>query len=72
MLIFPIGGTLDVAVHEVIEGGSIKEIDRITGGPHGGIKVNQEFERLLAELFGETRLNTYKEKFPSDWLAVDE
>ena len=70
MLIFSIGGTLDVAVHEVIEGGSIKEIDKITGGPYGGIKVNQEFERLLAEFFGATRLNTYKEKFPSDWLDV--
>ena len=70
MLIFSIGGTLDVAVHEVIEKGSIKEIDKITGGPYGGIRVNQEFERLLAELFGETRLNKYKVKFPSDWLAV--
>ena len=65
-----IGGTLDVAIHEVVEKGSIKEIDKITGGPYGGIKVNQEFERLLADLFGEARLNAYKEKCPSDWLAL--
>ena len=59
-----------MAIHEVIEKGSIKEIDKITGGPYGGIRVNQEFERLLGDLFGEARLNAYKEKFPSDWLAL--
>lgn len=64
------GGTLDVAVHEVVEKGSIKEIDKITGGPYGGIRVNQEFKRLLGDLFGEAKLNAYKEEFPSDWLAL--
>ena len=59
-----------MAVHEVLENGGIKEIDKITGGPYGGIKVNQEFERLLAELFGAQNLDAYKGKFPSDWLAV--
>ena len=59
-----------MAIHEVKEKGSIKEIDKITGGPYGGIRVNQEFERLLGELFGVARLNAYKEKFPSDWLAL--
>mgnify|MGYP000391602471 CR=1 FL=1 len=59
-----------MAIHEVVEKGSIKEIDKITGGPYGGIRVNQEFERLLGDLFGVARLNACKEKFPSDWLAL--
>ena len=59
-----------MAIHEVVEKGIIKEIEKITGGRYGGIIVNQEFERLLGDLFGEARLNAYKEKFPSDWLAL--
>ncbi|KAL9960023.1 hypothetical protein ACROYT_G033413 [Oculina patagonica] len=64
------GGTLDVAVHEIIDDGSIKEIDKITGGPYGGVKVNQEFEFLLDELCGTENMNAYREQYPSDWLAV--
>lgn len=59
-----------MAVHEIIDDGSIKEIDKITGGPYGGVKVNQEFERLLDELFGAEYLNAYREQYPSDWLAA--
>ena len=59
-----------MAVHEITEDGSIKEIDKITGGPYGGIMVNREFENLLDELFGAENLKTYREQYPSDWLAV--
>ena len=59
-----------MAVHEITNDGSIKEIDKITGGPYGGIKVNHEFENLLDELFGAENLKKYKEQYPSDWLAV--
>lgn len=59
-----------MAVHEITGDGSIKEIDKITGGPYGGIKVNREFQNLLDELFGAENLKTYREHFPSDWLAV--
>ena len=59
-----------MAVHEITDDGSIKEIDKITGGPYGGINVNREFENLLDELFGAENLKTYREQYPSDWLAV--
>lgn len=65
-----LGGTLDVAVHEIIDDGSIKEIDKITGGPYGGNNVNQKFEHLLDELLGAENLNAYRKQNPSDWLAV--
>ncbi|KAJ7381801.1 hypothetical protein OS493_038955 [Desmophyllum pertusum] len=45
------GGTLDVTVHEIQDDGTIKEIHKVTGGPYGGIYVNQRFESLLEELF---------------------
>ena len=59
-----------MAVHEITNDGSVKEIDKITGGPYGGINVNREFENLLDELFGAENLKKYREQYPSDWLAV--
>ena len=64
------GGTLDVAVHRVAESGTIKEIDKITGGPHGGMKVNQKFKELLEELFGKDNVKTYERQNPTDWLSL--
>ena len=64
------GGTLDVTVHEIDDDGNIKEIYQVTGGPYGGIKVNEQFERLLDELCGVEKLKKYREQFPSDWLSL--
>ena len=64
------GGTLDVTVQEKLMNDSIKEIHKVTGGPYGGIKVNQQFENLLAELFGAENVRRYHQKFCSDWLSL--
>ncbi|XP_022802749.1 heat shock 70 kDa protein 12A-like isoform X1 [Stylophora pistillata] len=64
------GGTLDVTVHEIQDDGRIREIYKVTGGPHGGMYVNQKFESLLDELFGTPMLQSYREQFPSDWLCL--
>jgi len=42
----------------------------VTGGPYGGIKVNQQFETLLDELLDSRKLQTYRKQFPSDWLCL--
>ena len=59
-----------MTVHEMQGDGSIKEIHKVTGGPYGGIYVNQRFESLLEELFSARKLQTYREQFPSDWLSL--
>ena len=64
------GGTLDVTVHEIGDDGSIKGIYQVTGGAHGGIKVNEQFESHLDELCGAEKLKQYREQFPSDWLSL--
>ena len=50
--------------------GNIKVIHKVTGGPYGGIKVNQQFEVLLDELLDAQKLQTYRKQFPSDWLCL--
>ena len=59
-----------MTVHEIHDDGSIKEVHKVTGGPYGGIKVNQQFESLLNELFGLERLQDYRQKYCSDWLSL--
>ena len=59
-----------MTVHEIQDDGTIKEIHKVTGGPYGGIYVNQRFESLLEELFGVKKIQTYRKQFPSDWLSL--
>ena len=65
-----LGVTLDVAVHRIADSGSIKEIDEVTGGPHGGIRVNEMFVNLLNELIGKEKVTKYSKQNSSDWLAL--
>ena len=55
-----------MTVHAIQSDSSIKEVHKVTGGPYGGIKVNQEFEKLLEELFGKTNLQSYRQNYCSD------
>lgn len=59
-----------MTVHAIQDDGSIKEIHKVTGGPHGGIKVNQQFQSLLEELFGAKIIYNYSQKYRSDWLSL--
>lgn len=59
-----------MAVHQIADSGTIKEIYKITGGSHGGLKVNQGFKELLSELMGEENVVTYERENPCDWLAL--
>jgi len=59
-----------VTVHEIQDDGTTKEIHKVTGGPYGGIYVNQRFERLLEDLFGVKNIQRYRNQFPSDWVSL--
>ena len=59
-----------MTVHELQTDGSIKEVSKVSGGPHGGIRVNQQFESLLEKLFGEQNVGKYRHEYPSDWLNL--
>lgn len=64
------GGTLDVTAHEILANGNIKEIHKVTGGPYGGKKVNDEFVSLLEGYFGTATVETFRAENPADWLDV--
>lgn len=59
-----------MTAHAIQDDGTIREIYKVTGGPYGGIYVNQQFESLLDELFGTQMLQSYRQQFPSDWICL--
>lgn len=64
------GGTLDVTVHEVLEDSKIREVYQVTGGPFGGIYVDQKFVYLLEQLFERKNINKFRLEYPADWLRI--
>ena len=65
-----LGGTLDVTAHQLQADGKIKELHIASGGAHGGSKVDEQFERLLADIFSMKFINSYKRKSASQWLQL--
>ena len=48
----------------------MKEIYQVTGGAYGGIYVDENFEKLLENLFGIGKVKEYRIKFPAEWLRL--
>ncbi|KAL3885504.1 hypothetical protein ACJMK2_025557 [Sinanodonta woodiana] len=52
MVIDARGGTVDITVHQVIEGGGLKEIHKASGGAWGGTKVDEGYQQFLISIVG--------------------
>ncbi|WAR14095.1 HS12A-like protein [Mya arenaria] len=50
------GGTADISVHEKKPDGNLKEIHKASGGPWGGIFVDENYMKMLGCLLGERAL----------------
>lgn len=59
-----------MTAHEILEDGRIKEVEQVTGGPFGGIFVDQKFVSLLEKKFGIQAVKNYRAKYPADWLRL--
>uniref|UniRef100_A0A8C4XF76 Heat shock 70 kDa protein 12A n=1 Tax=Erpetoichthys calabaricus TaxID=27687 RepID=A0A8C4XF76_ERPCA len=46
------GGTADITVHEVLEDGSLNELQKASAGSWGGFPVDEKFRNFLRDLFG--------------------
>ena len=65
-----LGGTLDVTAHQLQADGKIIELHSASGGAHGGSKVDEQFARLLADIFTMKFIKSYKRKSASQWLQL--
>jgi len=58
------GGTVDMCVHEILEGNKLRELYRATGDYAGGTTVNDKFLEFLKNLFGKEALTKLKKTHP--------
>ncbi|XP_063323630.1 heat shock 70 kDa protein 12A-like [Pelmatolapia mariae] len=60
------GGTIDITVHEVLDGGALKELHKASGNDLGGQSVDRKFKEFLREIFSDGVWDKYEENFPSE------
>ncbi|KAM9709483.1 heat shock 70 kDa protein 12A-like [Menidia menidia] len=60
------GGTIDITVHEILEGGALKELDKASGNNLGGQTVDRKFKAFLREVFCEGVWDEYEKNYPSE------
>lgn len=65
-----LGGTADFSVHEVAGNGSLTELYRASGGPHGGIYVNQEYLKIYDIIFGQGTIDQLKKEEMVEYLTL--
>ena len=64
------GGTVDCVVEQVEENGHLTDIHCPDGGPWGGTLVDTAFKHFLDEVFGETSVENFSNKYKSDELFI--
>ncbi|KAM9343935.1 uncharacterized protein KZ484_016320 [Pholidichthys leucotaenia] len=60
------GGTIDITAHEVLDGGSLKELLKASGNDLGGQTVDRKFKEFLREIFCDGVWEEYETKYPSE------
>ncbi|KAL3885515.1 hypothetical protein ACJMK2_025568 [Sinanodonta woodiana] len=64
------GGTVDITVHQVIEGGGLKEIHKASGGAWGGTKVDEAYRQFLISIVGNPIFQKFINKHMDDYLDI--
>ncbi|XP_054908999.1 heat shock 70 kDa protein 12A-like [Poeciliopsis prolifica] len=59
------GGTIDITVHEVLDGGFLKELHKVSGNDLGGQTVDRKFKQFLREIFPEGVWDQFEQNSPS-------
>ncbi|GLD68314.1 heat shock 70 kDa protein 12A-like protein [Lates japonicus] len=60
------GGTIDITVHEVLNGGALKELHKASGNDLGGQTVDRKYKEFLREIFCDGVWDEYERKYPSE------
>uniref|UniRef100_A0A3Q4FXW1 Heat shock 70 kDa protein 12A-like n=1 Tax=Neolamprologus brichardi TaxID=32507 RepID=A0A3Q4FXW1_NEOBR len=60
------GGTIDITVHEVLEGGALKELHKASGNDFGGQTVDKKFKEFLREIFSDSLWDKYEKEHPGE------
>ncbi|XP_063323634.1 heat shock 70 kDa protein 12A-like [Pelmatolapia mariae] len=60
------GGTIDITVHEVLDGGALRELHKASGNDLGGQTVDRKFKEFLREIFSGGVWDEYEANSPTE------
>ncbi|KAK3102512.1 hypothetical protein FSP39_011886 [Pinctada imbricata] len=64
------GGTADISVLKIEDKDSLQIVERASGGPWGGVTVDELFEKFLNLFWGEDVIEEFRKKNFSDYLLL--
>ncbi|XP_060578574.1 heat shock 70 kDa protein 12B-like [Ruditapes philippinarum] len=64
------GGTADISVHEKQIDETLKELHKASGGPWGGIIVDNNYLEWLTKIFGNTTMQKFTSKQMEDYFQM--
>ncbi|XP_069051089.1 heat shock 70 kDa protein 12A-like [Lepisosteus oculatus] len=64
------GGTIDITVHKVLEGGYLQELHKVSGGDMGGVSVDKKFKSFLRDIFQSDLWSKYEKEFPGELQKI--
>ncbi|VDI63360.1 Hypothetical predicted protein [Mytilus galloprovincialis] len=64
------GGTVNISTQEVSRGEEIDMLYKVSGGPWGGDKINEEFMKLLCNVFGDDIIQQFRDFNGPDYLDL--
>ncbi|XP_069136855.1 heat shock 70 kDa protein 12B-like [Argopecten irradians] len=65
------GGTVDIAVHEISEDGTLTEIIPASGGDRGGTNVDQAFNKFINKKIGEKDAKNLRKTMKYHWMKLE-
>ena len=64
------GGTVDIAVHKILDDGAVEEMCIADGGPWGANAVNRAFEELLKKCWGSDFIAKLQQTDQVQWTSI--
>ncbi|XP_008402345.2 heat shock 70 kDa protein 12A-like [Poecilia reticulata] len=58
--------TIDITVHEVLDGGTLKKLHNASGNDLGGQNVDRKFKQFLREIFCDGVWDEFEQNYPSE------
>jgi hypothetical protein len=67
VILFFLGGTVDISCNEIMETGQLREVYNASGGPWGGNMVNQRMWKLFLTIFGSDVIDKFIDENKDDY-----